>query len=61
MNIVDRLDKRIDKTEWLVVAESVDRDDNLLAILENQMQIMCGLKAILCGGFVPYDDAKEQG
>ena len=58
MNVTETLNKRIVDTEYL----QLDRESNVnhRCILENQVQIMRGLRALLKGNFEPYDDEGEQ-
>ncbi len=61
MNVVDTLHQKIDETEHMVVGglgQVRDIHINEL-ILDNQLQIMRALTAILLGRFEPYDDSQE--
>lgn len=57
MDVTEMLHKKMIETGYLLL----DNESNAShrCILENQVQIMRGLRAILKGSFEPYDDEGE--
>ena len=62
MDVTETLNKKIIETGYLLagLADPGIGGRGHRAILENQVQIMRGLRALLKGGFEPYDDEGEQ-
>lgn len=60
MKVYQTLEKKMEETENFEVANATYNQAQQL-VLENQLQIMRGLHALLCGEFVAYDDSKEEG
>jgi len=58
MDVTEMLHKKMIETGYLLL--DGESNVNHRCILENQVQIMRGLRALLMGKFEPYDDEGEQ-
>ena len=59
MKVSELLQDRIGETLPFVIQNPNDISSQTKCIMDNQIQIMRGLRALLKGGFEPYDDEGE--